>query len=159
MGAVPGYKKGVRRCRGTGRSNGSIYVNGHPPICPHFRDQVLDFLKRINRPSTSKEIAAALCYSPGHTRNALSWMRRDGILESDGAGKRGPFHTLYGLPGQMPVDGILFEPTRRCGRCRRELPATMFHRDKSTPDGRSNRCRECRKNAYVSAESTRGGAA
>lgn len=35
--------------------------------------------------------------------------------------------------------------TKRCGRCRIELPIVQFNRDASTSDGLKNRCKECRK--------------
>lgn len=35
--------------------------------------------------------------------------------------------------------------TKRCSRCKRELPTTDFHRNNHTKDGCQSECKECRK--------------
>ena len=35
--------------------------------------------------------------------------------------------------------------TKKCAKCKRELPITEFHRNKATKDGLQNHCKECTK--------------
>ena len=43
---------------------------------------------------------------------------------------------------------------KKCGKCKKELPLTDFHKNKRAKDGLSNQCKECRKQYYQDNKQT-----
>ena len=50
------------------------------------------------------------------------------------------------------------EPLKQCGRCKQNLPVSMFSKDKHRPDGLNNKCRVCCKAAWTKYSAEKLGA-
>jgi hypothetical protein len=127
----------VRRGR---PGNGLIYVNGHPPIPALLAGNILDLLKRVDRPMTSQEIAAELHYTRDHIRNVCQDMTTEKMLTVFPGWSRVP--SAYALPGHCGLGAGV--PTKRCAKCGEDKPWTGFQRDRAQSSGLASRCRQCR---------------
>lgn len=134
----PGVKRGVRR----GVGKGYLLYNGHPHVSEDTAQAVLDYLKRMDRPVTSMEVADSLKYSRVTMRAAMRYMDCDGLIVRL-AGSKGSVN-VYDLP-RPPTPGDEVEAGKKeCARCHRVFSLDSFHRDSRQASGRHSRCRWCR---------------
>lgn len=59
--------------------------------------------------------------------------------------KRFAFVKVDGVAQRDVFCRICSRTTKHCGMCDRTLPKSAFYSDKSRPDGKASRCRECAK--------------
>lgn len=59
--------------------------------------------------------------------------------------KRFAFVKVGGVFQRDTACRICSRPTKHCGMCDRDLPKSAFNSDKSRPDGKASRCRECQR--------------
>ena len=128
----PTARAGVRR-----RCNGAILVNGHEPVRPQLRADILDLMKRADRPMLASDVADELRYSVGYMRKVMHALAVDGDIRTVGNARAGRDPAVY----ELPDAGV---PRKRCSSCGLDLPVTAFHRDRQTSTGLTGKCRSCR---------------